>query len=340
MSSLKMLSLAALVAVAQAHSQLLKIQGKAGSPASVGLGVDPNIARNCTTINPCQQDSTIIRDAEIKDNIVNECGRNEIIGNIDIGENTENAIAANAVTEAGPGEKLTVTLHQVNADGAGPYACDLIEQGNTGIITQNLTVQNNVPGANGFSQEKFKDFEMTVIMPQKFDCTGASTGNICTVRCRNNAQAGPFGGCFPVKQANKNAQTNNAKTIPTKSNIAAVSAQLAQDKKDFNDAVAANQNAGTPEAQAADKVVKAMLAPVSSGTFPTQTVPVELGSAATAPANNNNNNNNNGGNRGGNRGGNAGGFGNGGFGNGGFGGANRNNKQQKRDILRALRMGN
>ncbi|KAK8016941.1 gas1-like protein [Apiospora rasikravindrae] len=331
MSSFKILSLAALVAVAQAHSQLLKIQGKAGSPASVGLGVDPNIARNCTTINPCQQDSTIIRDAEIKQNIVNECGRNEIIGNIDIGENTENAIAAGAVTEAGPGEKLTVTLHQVNADGAGPYACDLIEQGNTGIITQNLTVQNNVPGANGFSQEKFKDFEMTVIMPQKFDCTGASTGNICTVRCRNNAQAGPFGGCFPVKQSNKKAQTNNAKTIPTKSNIAAVSAQLAVDQKDFADAVAANQNAGTAEAKKADAAVKAMLAPVSSGSFPTQTVPVELGAAATAPANNNNNGGNNG-NFGGNRGGNNGGF-------GGFGG-NRNNKQQKRDILRALRMGN
>lgn len=156
----------------------------------------------------------------------------------------------------------------------------------------------------------------------------ASTGNICTVRCRNNAQAGPFGGCFPVKQTGKNAQTNNAKTIPTKSNIAAVSAQLVQDKKDFADAVAANQNAGTPEAQKADEAVKAMLAPVSSGSFPTQTVSVELGSAATAPANNKNNNN------GGNRG-NAGGFG-----NGGFGGANRNNKQQKRDILRALRMGN
>lgn len=164
--------MAALVAVASAHSQLIKIQGKAGSPASVGLGVDLNIARNCTTINPCQQDSTIIRDAEIQQNIVNECGRNEIEGNIDIGEKTENAIAAGAVTEAGPGQELTVTLHQVNADGAGPYACDLIEQGNTGIITQNLTVKNNVPGANGFSQEKFKDFEMTVVMPQKFDCTG------------------------------------------------------------------------------------------------------------------------------------------------------------------------
>ncbi|KAK8133081.1 hypothetical protein PG999_001254 [Apiospora kogelbergensis] len=330
MSSFKVLSMAALVAVASAHSQLIKIQGKAGSPASVGLGVDLNIARNCTTINPCQQDSTIIRDAEIQQNIVNECGRNEIEGNIDIGEKTENAIAAGAVTEAGPGQELTVTLHQVNADGAGPYACDLIEQGNTGIITQNLTVKNNVPGANGFSQEKFKDFEMTVVMPQKFDCTGASTGNICTVRCRNNAQAGPFGGCFPVKQTNKAAQTNNAKTIPTKSNIKAVLAQVAVDQKDFNDAVAANQNAGTAEAKAAAKVIAESNGQVSAaGTFPTQTVSVQLGAAATAPANNNGGNRGNN-NAGANRGGNG----------AGFGGNQRGNKQQKRDILRALRMGN
>lgn len=67
---------------------------------------------------------------------------------------------------------MTVTVHQVNADGAGPYVCDLVEAGNNGIITQNLTVENNVPGANGFSQAKTQDFNMTVIMPNTFACTG------------------------------------------------------------------------------------------------------------------------------------------------------------------------
>jgi hypothetical protein len=60
--------------------------------------VDPTLARNCTTISPCQQDSVIIRDSEIKENIVNACGRTEIQGNIDIGEETENELAANRVT--------------------------------------------------------------------------------------------------------------------------------------------------------------------------------------------------------------------------------------------------
>ncbi len=91
--------------------------------------VNDAIARNCTGISPCQQDTTIIRDAEIEANIVNECGRTELTGNIDVGENTENALAAGAVTAVKAGTKMTVTIHQVNADGAGPYVCDIDETG-------------------------------------------------------------------------------------------------------------------------------------------------------------------------------------------------------------------
>jgi hypothetical protein len=140
--------------------------------------VNPDLARNCTTISPCQLDTTIIRDAELKANVVNECGRTELAGNIDIGENTENAIASKAVTQVKAGTRMTVTIHQVNADGAGPYACDLISAGNNGIITANLSIENNIPGANGLSQVKATDFNMTVIMPDSFPaCTG------CTSTC-------------------------------------------------------------------------------------------------------------------------------------------------------------
>ena len=76
--------------------------------------VDQNLARNCTTISPCQQDSTIIRDSEIKQNIVNSCGRTEIAGNIDVGEQTENELAANRVTQVSGGTVMTVTIHQVS----------------------------------------------------------------------------------------------------------------------------------------------------------------------------------------------------------------------------------
>lgn len=137
--------------------------------------VDENIARNCTTISPCQQDATIIRDAEIDANIVNECGRTELTGNIDVGENTENALAAGKVTKVKAGTELTVTIHQVNADGAGPYVCDLDETSNSGIISQNLTVTNNVPGVNGLSQAKAQAFNITVKMPDNLSCTGGKS---------------------------------------------------------------------------------------------------------------------------------------------------------------------
>lgn len=35
-----------------------------------------------------------------------------------------------------------------------------------------LEVTNNVPGANGFSQAKTVDFNMTVKMPADMNCTG------------------------------------------------------------------------------------------------------------------------------------------------------------------------
>ncbi|KAG8159735.1 hypothetical protein KVR01_010372 [Diaporthe batatas] len=339
MSSLtRVLLAAAFASLAHGHSQILNAQGEAGSPASTGFLVEGDIARNCTSISPCQQDATIIRDAEIVANIANECGRTEIAGNIDVGENTENALAANAVTQVSPGGDLTVTIHQVNADGAGPYTCDLDPTGNslgaTGQIP--LEVTNNVPGANGFSQAKTEDFNITVKMPADLNCTGASTGNICTVRCRNNALAGPFGGCFPVQQAGADNKTNVAGEITTAQTLEGVQNQVEQNKKDLDVAIAANQQEGSKEGQAAAASVKDVLNqqdPVVNEA-PVQTPALAEPGAADAAAadqNNNNganaggndNNNNNGGNgrqRGGKNTGNA----NAASGNGNAAGGNAN----------------
>jgi len=145
-----------------------------------------SIPRNCTSISPCQQDATLIRDTEIAANVVNECGRTELQGNIDIGENTENALAAQQVTQVQSGSMLTITLHQVNADGAGPFNCDMDPTSNglglTGQIP--LTVMgDNVPGTNGLSQEKTKDFNLTVQMPTDMKCIGGEChGNVSLIR--------------------------------------------------------------------------------------------------------------------------------------------------------------
>ncbi|KAK0713152.1 hypothetical protein B0T26DRAFT_753294 [Lasiosphaeria miniovina] len=279
------LPLAAIFALAEAHGVILAAQGEAGSPPSVGFQVQENIARNCTTISPCQLDATIIRDAEVAANIVNKCGRTQLAGNIDIGENTENALSAGAVTQVKAGSKITVTIHQVNADGAGPYVCDLDETSNSGLISKNLTVTNNVPGVNGLSQAKAQDFNITVTMPDQLSCTGASTGDICTVRCRNNAVAGPFGGCFAVQQTDTTPKVNTPENIATADSVDAVLSQVAVNLQDLPKAVKANQDAGSSQAEQNAAAVKAILGDnVVTKDFPTTTPAVDLTGGAAAVA--------------------------------------------------------
>lgn len=329
-----LLSLSALLALANAHGVLLAAQGIKGSPTSVGFKVNSQIPRNCTSISPCQQDTTIIRDAEIAANVVNECGRTEIDGNIDIGENTENALAANAVTQVKAGSTVDVTIHQVNADGAGPYTCDVIAQGNNGVITfPNVQVDDNVPGANGFSQAKEQDFVIKVTMPQDLNCTGSSAGNLCTVRCRNNALAGPFGGCFPVQQVDTEAVSLKPSDVDTALTVEKVAAQVANDQKDLPAAMAAIQAQGSDEGKAAAAAASKILqVSIISKAAPTQTFDAGAGATTTAAvaasttaaadgaqATDNANGNGNGGNNNGNGRGN---------GRGRFG--DRNGRNQKR----------
>jgi hypothetical protein len=52
--------------------------------------------------------------------------------------------------------------------------CDMDPTGNSLGVTGQipLEVTNNVPGANGFSQAKTQDFNITVKMPADMKCTG------------------------------------------------------------------------------------------------------------------------------------------------------------------------
>ncbi|CAN9089304.1 hypothetical protein CUC08_Gglean000966 [Alternaria sp. MG1] len=279
-------ALATLVSTVHSHAAILAAVGDSGE--SQGFLVDPAIARNCTTISPCQQDATIIRDSEITQNIVNACGRTEIAGNIDIGEQTENELAAGRMAQVSSGSMLAVTIHQVNADGAGPFECDMDETSNAVTTFTPLKVSNNIPGSFGLSQAKEKDFVINVQMPDNFNCLGASTGNICTVRCRNNAIAGPFGGCFAVQQTDGTGRTNeSASAVDTAQTLEGISAQILQNKKDLPAAIAANQAAGAAGGNEGASAISAL-------------VP----DATQAP--NAGNGNNNGGNNGGNQGGNGG----------------------------------
>lgn len=301
---------ATLFTTVYSHGVILGAQGT-GGPASQGFLVDPELARNCTTISPCQQDATIIRNSEITQNIVNSCGRTEINGNIDVGEQTENELAANRVTQVTQGGSIAVTIHQVNADGAGPYECDLDESSNAATNFIPLTVSNNVPGVNGLSQAKEQQFTINVQMPANFNCIGASTGDICTVRCRNNAVAGPFGGCFAVQQTDGQGRANSsAAAVDTAQTLQGISAQILQNQKDLPVAIAANQAAGAAGGNEGASAISALItATVDPNAAATPPARAGNGNANAGNGNANQNGNANGNNRGnkngGNRGGNA-----------------------------------
>jgi hypothetical protein len=87
-----------------------------------------------------------------------------------------------------------MTLHQVNQDGAGPYSCDVSPSGSAADFVA-MQVTQNVPGKIGLSFSAAKDFTLVAQMPAGTACTGGPAGDACVVRCRNQALAGPFGGC-------------------------------------------------------------------------------------------------------------------------------------------------
>ncbi|RYC54611.1 hypothetical protein CHU98_g11598 [Xylaria longipes] len=117
-------------------------------------------------------DANFISDVEISTNVVNECGRTLLAGNIDIGEQTENALADGNVTQATAGSRVAVLIQQVNDTGAGPFTCDMDPTGNSiGATGQTkLDVKEAQANKNGI-------IGLRVTMPSDMQCTGASAGN-------------------------------------------------------------------------------------------------------------------------------------------------------------------
>ncbi|KAK2052253.1 hypothetical protein LY76DRAFT_527070 [Colletotrichum caudatum] len=226
-AQMRALLVAALLTMAQAQGVILKAQGPAG-PASPGMAVNRN-----------QADANIINKNEIVSNVVNECGRTTLQGNIDIGEETENHLGNQTITRVTAGATVDVIVAQVNVDGAGPYTCDLdLTSNSNGASGQTkLTVLESKPH-NGL-------ITLKVQMPTDMACVGASTGDVCTVRCFNNNAKGPFGGCFAVQQTDVTPKQNTPANIPTAATLQGVLSQVQQDVVDFPAAVKANQEAAT-----------------------------------------------------------------------------------------------
>lgn len=72
-------------------------------------------------------------------------------GAVDVPTDTATVIQQNGgLPQVSAGGTLNMTLHQVNADGAGPYEC-MMDPTGTGASFQPLTVSQNVDGTAGLS---------------------------------------------------------------------------------------------------------------------------------------------------------------------------------------------
>jgi hypothetical protein len=188
----------AMVPTISAHGLILNAKGDAGSASSKGLGVVDSTPRDGTRRNPFQTDSTRFANQR------NVAAAKGFGSTIQGGANKAADFQGATMAQVKPGGIVTMTLHQVNADGAGPYTC-MVNADGTGESFVEMQVTTQVPGRNGSNRATQKqDLPLAAQMPAGIQCTGTMNGanNVCMVRCQNNARAGPFGGVVPVQQVN------------------------------------------------------------------------------------------------------------------------------------------
>ncbi|KAK6496646.1 hypothetical protein TWF481_001637 [Arthrobotrys musiformis] len=125
---------------------------------------------------------------------------------IPIVSEVQKMVNSNSLPQVSTGGYLVMKIHQINADGAGPYECFIDYSGSAGQWTRKLAVQWQVKFTGKKSTNNYgslKNQQLRVKLPDDMNCSGSYGGknNICMVRCQNSAPNGPFGGCVPIQQA-------------------------------------------------------------------------------------------------------------------------------------------
>lgn len=102
---------------------------------------------------------------------------------------------------------VSMVYRQINQDGAGPLTAsiDATSGGKDPNAFQKADVVKDVPGLGiqGLSLATNTDFPLQVKMPAGMTCEGTvgDATNVCIVRVRNGAAAGPFGGSGAFTQS-------------------------------------------------------------------------------------------------------------------------------------------
>lgn len=229
MSSLKAVFVASALLAADlvaGHGVITNATGdQCGSGA--GMGMDPSVPRDCPRRQPCQLDSTRFKAGGVQGLLGGGDPMAKMIGetlkggtnNIETGTKNIMEMTGTMLPQVSQGGQVKMTLHQVNADGGGPYMCSINSDG-TGMSWQPVQVSTNVPGRRGNNRAtSVSDLPLVAEVPQGQTCTGTVNGqsNICLMRCMNQAAAGPFGGTVPIQMAgaagaNGNSAANGATT--------------------------------------------------------------------------------------------------------------------------------
>lgn len=98
--------------------------------------------------------------------------------------------ASNGLPTTSDAGEISMTMHQCNQDGAGPFTAmvDATSGGTDPAAFKQAKVTQNVPGiAAGISTATTTDFPVKVQMPAGMTCSGSVAGvdNVCVVKMQN-----------------------------------------------------------------------------------------------------------------------------------------------------------
>ncbi|KAJ7467199.1 hypothetical protein FB451DRAFT_1040683 [Mycena latifolia] len=191
-------------ASAYGHCVITSVIG-ANGVTTMGFGVTANglaantVLRTGTTEQPFQLDTPVY-----------PCGATLQGGSIDIPTALKTAIAqgGGALPSFTANGTINMELHQVNADGGGPFTA-MVNTDATGATWVPALVTVQAPGSNGILHGGPADVPFAAQLPAGTTCTGGTDGATCLIRINNGGTgntlslaqgAGPFGGCVAVTQ--------------------------------------------------------------------------------------------------------------------------------------------
>ncbi|KAF7315873.1 putative gegh 16 protein [Mycena indigotica] len=216
------LSLLLAATSASGHALVTQVFGSNGVITS-GLGVVKGTPRTGTDAQPFQIDTPTLKNMK-----ADPCGATLIGGSINIPTAIKAAIAegGGSLPSLSPNGSISLEIHQVNADGGGPFTA-MVNADATGKTWTPATVLVQAPGKNGILHGGPANAPFAVQIPADTKCTGGQDGATCLIRLNNGGKgntlslaqgAGPFGGCIAVTQDINGQKVKGPKKISPQGN--------------------------------------------------------------------------------------------------------------------------